>query len=51
MVDVRQMFLDWLTSHLATVEVVGTKPIPWCAHWWLHPGEVARFKALWHAII
>ena len=24
-VDVRQMFLDWLTSHLATVEVVGTK--------------------------
>ena len=51
MVDVRQMFLDWLTSHLATVEVVGTKSIPWCAHWWLHPGEVARFKALWHAII
>ena len=28
-VDVRQMFLDWLTSHLATVEVVGTKPTPW----------------------
>ena len=31
MVDVRQMFLDWLTSHLATVEVVGTKPTPCCA--------------------
>ena len=48
-VDVRQMFLDWLTSHLATVEVVGTKPTPWCTQWWLHPEVVARFKALWQA--
>lgn len=48
-VDVRQMFLDWLTSHLSTVEVVGTKPTPWCDQWWLHPEVVARFKALWHA--
>ena len=48
-VDVRQMFFDWLTGHLATVEVVGTKPTPWCTQWWLHPEVVARFKALWQA--
>ncbi|WP_104080972.1 DUF4913 domain-containing protein [Cryobacterium sp. Y11] len=47
--DVRQMFLDWLTIHLDTVEVVGTKPTPWCMEWWLHPEVVARFTALWHA--
>ena len=47
--DVRQMFLDWLTAHLRTVEVVGTKPTPWCTEWWLHPEVVARFTALWHA--
>ena len=29
-VDVRQMFLDLLIGHLATVEVVGTKSTPWC---------------------
>ncbi|WP_104101782.1 DUF4913 domain-containing protein [Cryobacterium sp. M96] len=43
------MFLDWLTRHLATVEVVGTKPTPWCTQWWLHPEVIARFKALWQA--
>ena len=48
-VGVRQMYLDWLTGHLATVEVVGTKPTPWCTQWWLHPEVVARFKALWQA--
>ena len=48
-VDVRQMFLGWLAAHLATVEVVGTKPTPWCTQWWLHPEVVARFKALWQA--
>jgi len=47
--DVRQMFLDWLSGHLRTVEVVGTKPTPWCAEWWLHTEVVARFTALWHA--
>ncbi|TFD00546.1 DUF4913 domain-containing protein [Cryobacterium sandaracinum] len=48
-VDVRQMFLDLLIGHLASVEVVGTKPTPWCTQWWLHPEIVARFKALWQA--
>lgn len=48
-VDVRQMFLNWLTAHLGTIEVVGTKPTPWCDQWWLHPEVVARFKALWQA--
>ncbi|TFC47680.1 DUF4913 domain-containing protein [Cryobacterium sp. TMT2-17-1] len=48
-VDVRQMFLDLLIGHLATVEVVGTRPTPWCTQWWLHPEIVARFKALWQA--
>ncbi|ANP74829.1 DUF4913 domain-containing protein [Cryobacterium arcticum] len=48
-IDVRQMFLDWLTNHLSTVEVIGTKPTPWCTQWWLHPEVVARFKALWQA--
>jgi len=47
--DVRELFLDWLTTHLRTVEVVGTKPTPWCAQWWLHPEVVARFKSLWQA--
>ncbi|GAB3137644.1 hypothetical protein GCM10027057_16810 [Marisediminicola antarctica] len=48
-VAVRQMVLDWLASHLATVEVVGTKPTPWCTEWRLHPEVVARIKALWQA--
>ncbi|MGO4785174.1 DUF4913 domain-containing protein [Cryobacterium sp. W22_MBD10_FK3] len=48
-VDVRQMFLDWLATHLSTVETTGTKPTPWCTEWWLHPEVVARFKALWQA--
>lgn len=47
--EVRQMFLDWLAAHLNTVEVVGSKPTPWCTQWWLHPEVVARFKALWQA--
>lgn len=45
----REMFLAWLTGHLAAVEVVGTKPTPWCEQWWLHSEVVARFKALWQA--
>jgi hypothetical protein len=48
-VDVRQLFLDWLAAHLDSVEVVGSKPTPWCSQWWLHPEVVARFKALWQA--
>lgn len=48
-VDVRQMFLDWLSAHLGTIEFIGTKPTPWCTQWWLHPEVVARFKALWQA--
>jgi hypothetical protein len=34
---------------LDTIEVVGTKPTPWCDQWWLHPEVVARLKALWQA--
>jgi hypothetical protein len=48
-VDIRQMFRNWLTAHLATVEVVGTTPTPWCTQWWLHPDFVARFKSLLQA--
>nr|QJS06347.1 hypothetical protein [Cryobacterium sp.] len=38
-----------MVAHLDVVEVVGTKPTPWCSQWWLHPEVVARFKALWNA--
>ena len=48
-VDVWQLFLDWLAAHLDAVEVVGSRPTPWCNQWWLHPEVVARFKALWQA--
>lgn len=47
--DIRLLFLEWLTTHLKTIEVVGTKPTPWCDQWWLHPEIIARFKALWQA--
>lgn len=48
--DYRAAFLDWVTAHFATVEVVGTKEIPpWCAKWWKHPEAVARLWALYKA--
>jgi len=45
------MFLDWLAGHFHTVEVVGTKPIPWRAEWWLQPEVAAHFTAPWHASV
>lgn len=45
----RTAFLEWLTDHLAHIEVVRGKPTPWCDQWWLHTEAVARFVALWKA--
>jgi hypothetical protein len=45
----RTAFLDWLTEHLAAVEVVRGKRTPWCDKGWPHPEAVNRLVALWKA--
>lgn len=49
-VDIRAVFLDWVTAHFAGVEYVHTeKRAPWCPEWWQHPEVVSRLWALWQA--